>query len=215
MVAPRYLTMLAITSLGLSGCAASLQDLHYSVVNKTRAEYSWYSKTLSAIAGIVVLTMRTVTSLATTMQRRARDALCLRYHLPVTGVPSTNAAKVKSKFKTGTADISVVSRRRRHRLSVVPRRTDWSPSSGHQQRWLWCLLLAYGLLVRVRRRRRVDRWCHTRDSSLVCQPIEFGSDSSAACVSSQCYGRQHDRVSASRTGFDWSSRRFDTHNCQV
>ncbi len=45
MVAPRYLLALAVASLGFSGCAANMQDLHYSVVNKTRAEYSWYSST--------------------------------------------------------------------------------------------------------------------------------------------------------------------------
>jgi hypothetical protein len=45
MVAPRYIILLAFSSLGLTGCAASLQDLHYSVVNKSRAEYAWYSGT--------------------------------------------------------------------------------------------------------------------------------------------------------------------------
>lgn len=45
MVAPRHLLLLACSTLGLSGCTASLQDLHYSVVNKTRAEYAWYSNT--------------------------------------------------------------------------------------------------------------------------------------------------------------------------
>ncbi|MCC6510343.1 MAG: hypothetical protein IT423_14665 [Pirellulaceae bacterium] len=45
MVAPRYLLMLAFTSLGFSGCVASLQDAHYAVVNKSRAEYAWYSST--------------------------------------------------------------------------------------------------------------------------------------------------------------------------
>jgi hypothetical protein len=47
MVAPRHLIMLACSALGLTGCAASLQDLHYSVVNKTRAEYAWYTNTSS------------------------------------------------------------------------------------------------------------------------------------------------------------------------
>ena len=45
MVAPRKILLMALSSLGLTGCAASLQDLHYAAVNKTRAEYSWYSKT--------------------------------------------------------------------------------------------------------------------------------------------------------------------------
>ena len=45
MVAPRRLLLMALSSLSLCGCAASLQDLHYAAVNKTRAEYSWYSST--------------------------------------------------------------------------------------------------------------------------------------------------------------------------
>ncbi len=45
MVAPRKLLLMALSSLGLCGCAASWQDLHYAAVNKTRAEYSWYSST--------------------------------------------------------------------------------------------------------------------------------------------------------------------------
>lgn len=45
MVAPRKLFLMALSSLGLCGCAASWQDLHYAAVNKTRAEYSWYSNT--------------------------------------------------------------------------------------------------------------------------------------------------------------------------
>ncbi len=45
MVAPRKLLLMALSSLSLCGCAASLQDLHYAAVNKTRAEYAWYSST--------------------------------------------------------------------------------------------------------------------------------------------------------------------------
>jgi hypothetical protein len=45
MVAPRYIILLALSSLSFTGCTACLQDLHYSVVNKTRAEYAWYSGT--------------------------------------------------------------------------------------------------------------------------------------------------------------------------
>lgn len=45
MVAPRRLLLMALSSLSLCGCAASFQDLHYAAVNKTRAEYSWYSST--------------------------------------------------------------------------------------------------------------------------------------------------------------------------
>lgn len=45
MVAPRKLLLMALSSLGLCGCAASWQDLHYAAVNKTRAEYAWYSST--------------------------------------------------------------------------------------------------------------------------------------------------------------------------
>ena len=32
-------------TFGLTGCASSMQDLHYSLVNKSRAEYAWYSNT--------------------------------------------------------------------------------------------------------------------------------------------------------------------------
>ncbi len=45
MVAPRKLLLMALSSLGLCGCAASWQDWHYAAVNKTRAEYAWYSNT--------------------------------------------------------------------------------------------------------------------------------------------------------------------------
>lgn len=45
MVAPHKLLLMALGSLGLCGCAASWQDLHYAAVNKTRAEYAWYSST--------------------------------------------------------------------------------------------------------------------------------------------------------------------------
>lgn len=45
MVAPRYLLLLALSSISFAGCAASLQDFHYSVVNKSRAEYAWLTNT--------------------------------------------------------------------------------------------------------------------------------------------------------------------------
>ncbi len=48
MVAPRWYMLLAVTSLTFSGCAAALQDFHYTVVNKTRAEYAWLKCTSMA-----------------------------------------------------------------------------------------------------------------------------------------------------------------------
>lgn len=44
MVAPRCIKIFALVTLGLTGCT-SLQDIHYSLVNKSRAEYAWYSNT--------------------------------------------------------------------------------------------------------------------------------------------------------------------------
>lgn len=44
MVAPRYLRSLALMALSLTGCT-SFQDMHYSLTNKSRAEFAWYSRT--------------------------------------------------------------------------------------------------------------------------------------------------------------------------